>query len=68
MTDEARVARLTELAQRVWPRAEAYEHGEIVDVGVLEARGYRLTLRIWHPSALDALEAALRVLAGEPND
>lgn len=68
MTDEARIARLTELAQRVWPRAEAYEHGEIVDVGVQEARGYRLTLRIWHPSALDALEAALRVLAGEPND
>lgn len=64
MTDEARIARLTELARRVWPDAAA----AMVDgvASVVEIPGYYECLYIArHPCALDALEAALLVLADE---
>lgn len=71
MTDEARLKRLTELARRVWPEAEV---GPDYGIGGKQ-RGYSVKasmaaysdgLTAWHPRALDALEAALLVLAGEP--
>ena len=68
MTDEARIAKLTELARRVWPDVHSvYEHDGYIDAGAIAMQGgYRLHLRIGpHPRALDALEAALLVLAGE---
>jgi len=63
MTDDARIARLTLLARRVWPdtRVIAWpEHIYVED----ETPVQRASV-FGHPRALDALEAALLVLAGE---
>lgn len=66
MTDEARLARLTELARRVWPddREIAVEHYEKREVIVWGHDG-ESHARIDHPRAFDALEAALLVLSGD---
>lgn len=56
-----RIARLTELARRVWPQADVERFGDGTMVIVRSAP----MLACDHPRALDALEAALLVLAGE---
>lgn len=67
MTDDERLARLTDLAQRVWPGADPL----IVDTGkaagVHERGGQErmLAMVLAHPRSLDALEAALLVLSGD---
>ncbi len=70
VTDEARIARLTELARRVWPgdKLDIVVRGEAVrvmlggeDTGMPMITTSLLT--VVHPRALDALEAALLVLA-----
>jgi len=68
MSDEDRIARLTELARKVWPDAqleEAWSGFCWLDIVGSSDRSY---VRFWteHPRALDALETALCVLAGEP--
>lgn len=80
MTDEARIARLTELARRVWgehgiydgangrPGSVAKSQGKLGGYHVLFMAGDGSYMPIQiadHPRALDALEAALLVLAGE---
>lgn len=70
MTDEARIARLTELARRVWPGEVAdnipavqQEAGHWVEV---YGRRVSVLMSVRSSSrALDALEAALLVLADE---
>lgn len=66
--DEARIGKLTELARRVWPRDR--EIAVCQDGAEAEVLGHDCDslIRIEHPRALDALEAALLVLAGEPAD
>lgn len=83
MTDQARIERLTELAQRVWPdihvdvdtsatpcSTEGRRLGAWVQqyfprpVGPVESGPVLLSVPE-HPRALDALEAALLVLAGD---
>ena len=61
---ETRIERLTELARRVWPGFgdELYTSA----YGVVTGFGDVLISVTRHPRALDALEAALLVLAGEP--
>jgi hypothetical protein len=73
MTDDARLQRLTELARKVWPDGEAdarasADPNECAACVVLHPDGeWQQALAIMqHPRALDALEAALCVLAGEP--
>ncbi len=68
MTDEARIARLTAMARRVWPDEVAERVTPIVhDPGhYAQLRGRRIGMLVaihGHPRALDALEAALLVLA-----
>jgi hypothetical protein len=70
MTDDACIARLTELARKVWPgvvqvRLRAFAD-EGMQLSVETAEWHRTVLSIIHPRALDALEAALRAVAGEP--
>lgn len=70
MTDEARIARLTELARRVWPDALVSSEGlpDYAGVHIYDAAGQARGMRVSinnHPHALDALEAALLVLAGD---
>lgn len=70
MTDEARIARLTELARRVWPEAVAGFTSDSSNYSVPTAyvestRNGSTEISIDHPRALDALEAALLVLADE---
>lgn len=68
MSDDERIARCTELARRVWPEASVEfscrmwcvdapnnAHDAVVEMLAVHD----------HPRALDALEAALLVLAGE---
>ncbi len=69
MSEEERIARLTELARRVWPDVM---HLRVVDNRQWRAayvcRGEDTDPQLCiedHPRALDALEAALLVLAGE---
>lgn len=72
MTEEARIERLTELARRVVLSQEPDVDPETVTAEVWGegggccaiACGGRSTVD-YHPRALDALEAALLVLAGE---
>jgi hypothetical protein len=70
VTDEARLERLTELARRVWPdeagmRIE-YDPDSRDGTNICVHDGYSYTLaELRHPRALDALEAALLVLARE---
>lgn len=65
MTDEGRLKKLTELAERVWPGRELF----IEDDGAAAVRDAKfmapLMMVVDHPRALDALEAALSVLAGQ---
>lgn len=63
MTDEARIARLTEIARRVWPDAEIEADKRQVLVETSSEWGDAVTIK--HPRALDALEAALLVLADQ---
>jgi len=69
MSDDERLARLTELARRVWPHARIEWDGDALCVlgPVQQANGRTVVaehLRINpHPRAADALEAALLVLA-----
>jgi hypothetical protein len=63
MTDEERIERLTELARHVWSDAEIEADRNQVHVETSAEWGFALSIK--HPRALDALEAALRVLAGE---
>lgn len=73
MTDEARIARLAELARRIWNNEE--ETNPAVSLGlrgcdpnaayVVNDTGVVLTIAAPNDRALDALEAALQVLAGE---
>lgn len=66
VTDEARIARLTELARRVWPDERSAEIRQPVGKAMcFGGSGYQLVGIGSHPRALDALEAALLVLAGE---
>lgn len=71
MTDEARLARLTELARRVWPELERPHVWAPTEVGTaipgcaLDDEGLEYIHVHPHPRALDALEAALLVLADE---
>lgn len=75
MSDAARIERLTGLARRVVLSQEPDVDPETVTVEVwgegggccAVACGGRFTVD-YHPRALDALEAALMVLAGEPGD
>ena len=67
MTDEARIARLTELARKAWPRADAERmHVFASQSAAVGDETEELLFVGIHPRALDALEAALCVLAGEP--
>lgn len=69
MTDDARIARLTELARKMWPDAviDASDPVNVKVHGAVERSGGRAEwierIYIGHPRALDALEAALRELA-----
>ena len=71
MTDEARIARLTELARRVWTSRTNVRvvHDREYDAAIVlydaASRDTRPLVSIPHPRALDALEAALLVLAGD---
>lgn len=69
MSDEERLKQLTELAQRVWPDLEKPKVDAIDESGAfragLEDDGMDYIHIHPHPRALDALEAALLVLAGE---
>ncbi len=66
MTDESRIARLTELARRAWPEgptlmaggdsAFLFKGDDMIHVALVQE----------HPRALDALEAALLVLVAGP--
>ena len=68
MSDEARIARLTELARKVWPEENVQignPKGKApAKSGVFVASSEWTLLGVGaHPRALDALEAALLVLA-----
>lgn len=72
MSDEKRLAMLTEMARKVWPDARVVQH----DANWKVQSGLRVEfgcarwvehMFVGHPRALDALEAALYVL-GEPPD
>jgi hypothetical protein len=67
VSDVERIARLTELARRMWPHAFVATSGrpDFAAVDVFDAEGhYKWSpMAIHHARALAALEAALRVLA-----
>jgi len=65
MTDDERIERLTELSRRVWPDAEIEADRNQAHVGTSAEWGFAVSIK--HPRALEALEAALLVLAGEPS-
>lgn len=73
-THEQRIARLTELARKVWPGRDVMvsqgfgDEDELVGASVtVDPLGeWEQVLACGHPLALDALEAALCVLASEP--
>jgi hypothetical protein len=68
MTDDDRIAHLTELARKVWnPRHHGIEMATTSNfASVSTDGGAQPLLEIhFHVRALDALEAALQVLAGE---
>lgn len=70
MSDNDRIARLTELARRVWPDASIpvdVTHTQTsarVEIDDPRASGPIPLAFLCHPRALDALEAALLVLNG----
>lgn len=63
MTDEARIARMTKLAGRVWSDAEVRGGTSRALVETVSEWGNAIDIQ--HPRALEALEAALLVLAGD---
>lgn len=70
MTDDERVVRLADLAQRMWPGATiSHESDGTSVITGIQSDGERSWTEepvfIRHPRALDALEAALLVLADE---
>jgi len=66
MTDEARIERLTQLARRVWPSQDATVRWDpMYDVAAVINDRSTILLELQHPRALDMLEAALLVGAGE---
>ncbi len=65
MTDDERIARLTELAKKVWPDAEVDADAKGAQAFVGTSAEWGFAVKIAHPRALDALEAALLVLSGE---
>lgn len=68
MTDEERIARLTELARQVFGDELAKNIPPVIyEDGFAMVRGrWCEHMRIRHPRGLDALEAALLVLVEEP--
>lgn len=74
MSDEARIERLAELARRVWPtvtRTVSFETRILVEqngtlVRAEQGAAWRIQIHDDGGRALDALEAALLSLAGEP--
>jgi len=71
MSDDERIAKLTELAQRVWPD-EPYGGAHVVaygDAAWVRVRPNTEHIKVLgHPRALDALEAALLALAVAPRE
>lgn len=68
-SDDARIARLTELARKVWPDAAIdFEEGHDLEVWTPAEGAWRCERIAMHahPRALDALEAALLVLDMSP--
>lgn len=63
MSDEARIARLTEMARKVWPGAAVSVAGDAVVVDAINEP--RFPLQVHHPRALDVVEIALIVLSDE---
>lgn len=66
MTDEARIARITQLAGKVYGSRDTYGRLSVVrdtggGVDVTEAGGVLIAIGD-HPHALEALETALRVM------
>jgi len=70
VTDYNRISRLADLARKVWPdaRAEVSLHRDMLDIGGHSDQGsYKLLTRVVHPRALEAVEAALYLLAMPEN-
>ena len=65
MSDDDRIAKLTELAKKVWPDAEVDADAKGAQAFVGTSAEWGFAVKIAHPRALDALEAALLVLSGE---
>lgn len=67
MSDDERLQRLTELARRVWPDIDAaiVDHAQSAGVYARAQGETMVAMVLRHPLSLDALEAALRELAGE---
>ena len=68
MTDEARLARLTELARSVWGGGYAWYDDDRASIAGVHTERMDSVIEIQHPRALDALEAALLVLADEAKE
>jgi len=70
MSDDERIARLTDLARRVWPDADVGVSADAYAGLVVNHRPHaNLDLAlVKHPRSLDALEAALLVLNGQVSD
>jgi hypothetical protein len=70
LSDEERIARLTELARKVFGDSRVIVRNHSASVADDFGDGDTGTERIFvkHPRALDALEAALSVLAGEDGE
>lgn len=73
MTDDGRIARLTQLARKAWPHLRWSEDGGESRVfafpefaAVMNHQEQNMASIAAHPLSAQALEAALCVLAGEP--
>lgn len=71
MNYDERIARLMELARKVWPEGGEDFACEVeydgIGYSIQDEAGFTVLLVRNHPLALDALEAALLVLAQEPS-
>ena len=67
MTDDDRIKRLTELAKRAWPNENVSVTATAHSAGVhrIEGNEAMVAMVLAHPRSLEALEAALLVLAGD---
>lgn len=67
MTDDEQIARCTELARRVWPDLDAAIVAGALSAGVYSGAQNEtmVAMILRHPRALNALEAALLVLADD---